>query len=904
VADPLRRVQRGQKLKDGLTAGAWNKFLDNLKDGREIGAGDITDLVSPADTVLMVWGGDPEQTLKAFSVLGYGDPVRSPVDNPFIASERPIFESADATAKKPFAITLRPVDGGKVVKVAISGTVPVIVDVGDASHARARPIVSETGKLESCSSGGVPILWKESGTGDKWAMVLLDFADPAGAGVDCSTLSGLIRSGFCGSLSRVSADGSCDCVPSNTVSLTWDADADAAVGAADDPILGCPPGVVTTLCPDGAPKKFKIVVSGFTAPNTNLNQTYTVTYTTGEIWTQVKNGVTATLTAVTATGNFNFSLDDGSVTVLYSTGMAVPLSCCADVDLELDDADGTSGTPATLTALVATACGTGTEYTPYLDLCDTDCEGPKPRLRLVPTSGGTGSAAIVCTPVGCGTDGDGSPYMDFATSDPAICTGAVDECGENAVVFRVTCGPCPCDCSGSVEYTTAGWYRVSGNLTGDCCEYYSSNPGGGVTLCAGPYTTKASCEDVCDDNGWNGVGYYCTSGGCEFLAENPGNSVYLCAGPFTTVEDCEGAECSNGNTVIACGGTPSPKWVIVKVWMASDNECAGLAEWFPELVEALVEVPDSGSAVVQLDGPAVLQQPPADAWDWDYTQLWTEGQDINLKGPPVWSATVRIGCDGSGGYQNSVDDGPGISAPGQINIALYVPGGADCILNVIDGPNYGPFSIEYKADVPVDSTPGSCNYGVIGPPFNKAKFHVRIEAASDGCATDRNIPSENVSTEYFICRGDNCTQCTDRIGEATYNCLGTGSCIDPGDGTGEYATTAECLAACGGGGGGGGGGPSSNCGKGAGSASDTLVITGGAQAGTYSGTWFAGSPDYEAFTLPGGTLVLEFFGGAWHIVKSFGGITDETATGGTCSPFQLRFAGSTIPGATLIEVNP
>jgi len=176
MSDPIRKVQRGQKLRQGLTAAAWNLLIDNLKGGAELGAEESTGVIDPANTALMVADDD----YPAFSVLGYGAPVKSPVDNAFAASQRPMFACDAADPNLPFAITLRDVVNGRAVKVAVSGIVAVVVDVSDAGHTRAQPIAADSDKLESCATGGVPVLWKESGTGDKWAMVSLDFSPAAG----------------------------------------------------------------------------------------------------------------------------------------------------------------------------------------------------------------------------------------------------------------------------------------------------------------------------------------------------------------------------------------------------------------------------------------------------------------------------------------------------------------------------------------------------------------------------------------------------------------------------------------------------------------------------------------------------------------------------------------------------
>jgi hypothetical protein len=105
---------------------------------------------------------------------------------------------------------------------------------------------------------------------------------------------------------------------------------------------------------------------------------------------------------------------------------------------------------------------------------------------------------------------------------------------------------------------------------------------------------------------------------------------------------------------------------------------------------------------------------------------------------------------------------------------------------------------------------------------------------------------------------------------------------------------------CGTGSGPGTGGPDSGCGRGFGSPDLTMTVVGGADAGAYVGSWVAGSPDYVAFELPvTGTVVFEYFGGAWHLVWNDGDVQDEEATGGTCDPFAIDFDGASFGASSL-----
>lgn len=176
MPDPLRKVQRGQKLKGALPAAAWNQFIDNLKDSGLTGAGTPKDSVEPANTALMKWLGTAGSTLPAFSVLAYGGAIDSPEDNAFKAAGRPFFYGADPSSiAAPFAVTLVDILGQQVGRVAVSGLVPVQVDITDILHRRAKIIAAETDNLTSATTSGVPIVWPQSfaGTGVQWCFILL-----------------------------------------------------------------------------------------------------------------------------------------------------------------------------------------------------------------------------------------------------------------------------------------------------------------------------------------------------------------------------------------------------------------------------------------------------------------------------------------------------------------------------------------------------------------------------------------------------------------------------------------------------------------------------------------------------------------------------------------------------------
>ena len=72
-----------------------------------------------------------------------------------------------------FCILSQGLAAGEIGKAWVGGTVPVLVNVTDADHNYAELKDADSTQLKSGSAGSAQIIWKESGTGSKWAAVRL-----------------------------------------------------------------------------------------------------------------------------------------------------------------------------------------------------------------------------------------------------------------------------------------------------------------------------------------------------------------------------------------------------------------------------------------------------------------------------------------------------------------------------------------------------------------------------------------------------------------------------------------------------------------------------------------------------------------------------------------------------------
>lgn len=87
----------------------------------------------------------------------------------------PVFDDHE----KRWCILLESIPDGEFGAAAVLGVYPCQVDVQAESDTEAQLVNAQTDNLESCESGGTAdILWKESGTGLKWALV---YVRPFGA---------------------------------------------------------------------------------------------------------------------------------------------------------------------------------------------------------------------------------------------------------------------------------------------------------------------------------------------------------------------------------------------------------------------------------------------------------------------------------------------------------------------------------------------------------------------------------------------------------------------------------------------------------------------------------------------------------------------------------------------------
>lgn len=191
MPDAFQRVSRGE----WPTASAWNAIAQAARDFRrtqDTGKPEVQE--SPPSPAIITVSNESGGAVDRAGILSLDGqvPLILPTDNESEHFRLPGLEgTTPAAAGEPFCVLLEPLRDGAMGKAVIAGVVSCEVDVTDAGHAYATTGAGGTSHLTSSADEGALILWKQGGTGIKWAMILLPARGPAAApGSGITSLNG------------------------------------------------------------------------------------------------------------------------------------------------------------------------------------------------------------------------------------------------------------------------------------------------------------------------------------------------------------------------------------------------------------------------------------------------------------------------------------------------------------------------------------------------------------------------------------------------------------------------------------------------------------------------------------------------------------------------------------------
>ena len=182
MGDALKKVTTGSPL--AIPAAAYNTFIDAAR-AEQARQGDqgVPGQAVPRESGIVLVKNTTESDLDRFDILGIDSPVFTPDEAEQEFKNRVALRGVAPTLadhEGRFAILLEPIKAGGIGLAGVQGVFPVKVDVQDEDHGFADVDEGECGHLKSALTGAAQILWKESGTGEKWAVVRLGLPHRAG----------------------------------------------------------------------------------------------------------------------------------------------------------------------------------------------------------------------------------------------------------------------------------------------------------------------------------------------------------------------------------------------------------------------------------------------------------------------------------------------------------------------------------------------------------------------------------------------------------------------------------------------------------------------------------------------------------------------------------------------------
>lgn len=168
----FRKVQSGERLR--IPAAAYNAFVDVVRDQqarqRELSS-DSSSAHRSSGLVLVKNASGADRN--RFDILGIDSPLFTPSASLDSFSNRVVLSGVTPTATHAgrFIILAEPLKANAIGTAWCAGVCPVKVDVQSTLHTAADIIPSSSASLRSSFDGTASILWKESGTGTRWAII-------------------------------------------------------------------------------------------------------------------------------------------------------------------------------------------------------------------------------------------------------------------------------------------------------------------------------------------------------------------------------------------------------------------------------------------------------------------------------------------------------------------------------------------------------------------------------------------------------------------------------------------------------------------------------------------------------------------------------------------------------------
>lgn len=170
----MKKVNPGDKFV--IPANTYNAFIDAARWAQEQGSLKAGIGLGKGESGIVIARNDVGADVGRFGVMGLGDAIITPTANANEFKSRVTFVGEIPVVEdhaNKFCVAQEPIKDGEYGKAMISGITAVQIDVQESDDIRAGVADGDYSKLTSGTPHGVEILYKESGTGTKWAYVRL-----------------------------------------------------------------------------------------------------------------------------------------------------------------------------------------------------------------------------------------------------------------------------------------------------------------------------------------------------------------------------------------------------------------------------------------------------------------------------------------------------------------------------------------------------------------------------------------------------------------------------------------------------------------------------------------------------------------------------------------------------------
>jgi hypothetical protein len=180
---PYQRIHAGDTI-EAISARAWNALVSDLEN-RQLPSLPFDFSTAPGSRTAIYIKNIAPSTIPSFGVLGIEGPLYTPSAsaNALTFFQRhPVLRGtipAASVHRSKFVIPHKPIKAGQIGRAYIQGLIPVKLQIVSANHTHADVEDGNTLRLRSGYVGAAEIVWKESGTGVKNALIrypVLDWA--------------------------------------------------------------------------------------------------------------------------------------------------------------------------------------------------------------------------------------------------------------------------------------------------------------------------------------------------------------------------------------------------------------------------------------------------------------------------------------------------------------------------------------------------------------------------------------------------------------------------------------------------------------------------------------------------------------------------------------------------------